>query len=156
VSAIHAIDVVRDAVRDLVLTRARGLTRDLAPALDTVRDVILDRACERARTFADPGAASLAAALVHDLGTRTESFDSDVVYAVVRIEDAVTNLMGADLAHIGLDGIPLGGLRWSSATRWHIDWEEHVRRNSVEFRPDLYEVCGSAADVDGMVTDVTT
>lgn len=156
VSTIRAIDVVRDAARDLVLATARELTRDLASALDIVRDATLDRASTWARTFAHPRAASLAAALTHDLDVRAEGFDIDVVYSVLRIEDAVTNLMGADLAHIGLHGIPLEGLRWSSATRWHTEWGEHVRRNSVEIKPDLYEIRGSAAGVDGMVTDVAT
>ncbi|MBB1154357.1 hypothetical protein [Amycolatopsis dendrobii] len=67
-------------------------------------------------------------------------FSSSITKAVNRIRRATTDFTGADLASADLTDIPLVGVRWSAATRWPAEWAEHVRRNSTEIKPGVFEI----------------
>lgn len=156
VAMIRSLDVVRGQVRDVALARAQDLTPCLTSSVDLVRDAVIKHTAEHVRTFHDPLAQAMATALSHSLDVSAERFGHELIHAIDRIEEAVTNLVGADLAHVGLRGIPLEGLLWSPTTRWHTEWEELVRSNSVKLRHNLYEIRRGGAGVDGVVTDVTS
>lgn len=93
----------------------------------------------------DPIDADLAEALKHELrrlreGGADARFSSSITKAVNRIRRATTDFAGADLASADLAGIPLVGLRWTATTRWPVEWREHVRDNSTEIKPGVFEI----------------
>ncbi|KOX22756.1 hypothetical protein ADK67_22780 [Saccharothrix sp. NRRL B-16348] len=153
---VRHLNTVRAAVRDVVFARDRSLADLLALVLGEGRDLALDQARGRATAADHALAHDLATALGHGGRPHDDRFDAELVDAVDRIEDAATNLVDADLAHVPLDGIPLTGLRWSTRTRWHVAWHDRVRRGSVELRPGLFEVRGGNVGADDVVTDLTT
>ncbi|WP_125728331.1 hypothetical protein [Kibdelosporangium aridum] len=64
---------------------------------------------------------------------------------ITRLDAVISDFTNADLTHVGLRGINLHGVRWSSFhTRWPLDWEDPIRHASIqvapERRPDLYEI----------------
>jgi hypothetical protein len=63
------------------------------------------------------------------------------------LDHLLYDFVGADLREVSLTGISLVGVRWSSTTRWPLQWEEQIRRVSVEIGPDLFEVRPGTATV---------
>ncbi len=68
------------------------------------------------------------------------SYAADLLEPLDRMLSALTSMAGADLASADLNGLPLDGVRWSSATRWPESWQEWVRGNSVAVSADLFEI----------------
>ncbi|HXV94829.1 MAG TPA: hypothetical protein VD813_16105 [Pseudonocardia sp.] len=128
------------STRDLDLARgvARDLGDDLRRALDGAVD--LTRAC--ARGF---GLDASAPADAYDLRCAR-----DVLH---RIADDFTD---ADLGAVSLTGVRLDGIRWSSATRWPIGWEDRIRAASVEVGPGVFEVTDGRGRTAGDVAYSTT
>lgn len=57
-----------------------------------------------------------------------------------RMLSALNGMVGADLASVSLDGVPLDGVRWSSDTRWPPGWEAWVRDHSVPVAGGVFEI----------------
>lgn len=83
--------------------------------------------------------------LAHDLA-RGFASDEELIETIDQLNDSVTSMVGADLSGVDLRGIPLQGLRWSAETRWPAQWEEQIRRNSVEIEPGLWEIRPGGVD----------
>ena len=66
----------------------------------------------------------------------------EAVRAMARIDELVSDFVGADLTDARLKGIPLDGIRWSDSTQWPDDWVEQIRRRSVEVAPGLFVIGG--------------
>jgi hypothetical protein len=56
------------------------------------------------------------------------------------LQHVVSDFSGVDLADVDLTMVSLGGVRWSSGTRWPRGWEAVVREQSVKVGVDLFEV----------------
>lgn len=67
-------------------------------------------------------------------------YTATLVKVINRVLSVLTNMVGADLSSADLSGIPLDGVRWSSDTRWPVDWEAWVRDNSVRVSADVFEI----------------
>lgn len=159
VDLVCALNRARDQIRTIGSNRAlyrvlyRVLDLDHTRAVDLVR--ALDRACARdldltrARDLEHIG--DLVRALHRDLD-RTSRLLTDLYHAL-------NDFTGADLRTVNLAGIPLDGMRWSSATQWPPQWVEQVWLNSVPVgkklsvsvndKLKLYEVRGRNRDVTG-------
>lgn len=129
----HVFDRTRDREVDPNLARELPLTRDLD--LDAMLTDLDD----------DPFDLSLIdLSLIDDLALIRE-LDLDAVLA--NLDSALHDLDGAlhdfttaDLRRVDLAGVPLEGVRWSSATQWPADWAPQVALASVEVAPDVFEV----------------
>jgi hypothetical protein len=74
--------------------------------------------------------------------------------AITRLHEAITDMTGVDLADADLDGLPLDGVLWSSATQWPPACEMEVALQSVRLAPNtqvvvkpVYEHAGSRAEL---------
>lgn len=74
----------------------------------------------------------------------SEEYDSRVVQevstAIDKLYSTVSDMMGADLRHADLGGVPLKGVRWSAETMWPPEWRETICENSIALGEDLFEV----------------
>jgi hypothetical protein len=58
----------------------------------------------------------------------------------------LSDVTDVDLRCIDLAGIFLPGLRWSVGTRWPPQWEDQIRRDSVQVADGIFQVVkGSTA-----------
>ncbi|ANZ41881.1 hypothetical protein BBK82_44070 [Lentzea guizhouensis] len=156
--------------RELDLFKARDRVRELGITLTRARDIALTRAHDRAlhhlsalihdmardmifnitdtRTHDRVPGLTVARKLIHALdldsdfrGVTNQEFDHWLDSAVAQLDTALNNMVACDLTDVDLHGIPLDGVRWSpTTTRWPTQWAEHVRRNSIQIRDDLYEI----------------
>ncbi|MGH3824673.1 MAG: hypothetical protein ACRDRA_17845 [Pseudonocardiaceae bacterium] len=131
VTRAHAFDTVRDLARhpDLDLHLARASASDLALAR------ALDRGLDRAHGFVLNQIHAFVQKFNLDLdltnAVNPESEDLSRLLAV--LENVVVDFTNADLRAVSLVGVPLEGIRWSSATTlWPPEWEEQIRAESVE------------------------
>jgi hypothetical protein len=111
------------------------------------------RAATRAHVYIHRREVTLARELIRALDDETV-FDKVRIGAVDRLLKAVTDVTGDDLTQVDLHGIPLEGLRWSggqAGTRWPTEWEDQIRRSSVEISPGLYEIRYGGINADTQV-----
>lgn len=160
---VEAIARVRELVRrHALLPGAVVWARDLG--LDLAAKVAVALMGELRRTFRRSEKHELGIALrdelirFGDLGdVRSIALDRDDIRfqalrspreladGIARLDAVISDFTNADLTHVGLRGINLQGVRWSSShTRWPLDWEDPIRHASVQIaperRPDLYEI----------------
>ncbi|WP_067694436.1 histidine-type phosphatase [Nocardia jejuensis] len=79
-----------------------------------------------------PGARSQAPAVLNEVAAHLKA-----------CANTLNDFVGADLSEVELDGVPLAGLRWSSAsTRWPHAWQERIEQDSirVENEQDVFEI----------------
>lgn len=146
----RTVDIARDLAqaRDRALAHAHslGLTLTYGPlsvlalgfglsfahALTLVRD--RDRDMYRALVLACDRALALDRAL-------ERAFHRDETTKVlINLHRALSDVRNHDLRDIDLAGIFLGGLRWSTQTRWPPQLEEQIRRDSVEIADNTFQV----------------
>jgi hypothetical protein len=88
----------------------------------------------------------LFAALRDDMATwetnlgATTAFHQSLLDAVEILEVVMTDFTATDLRDADLSNVPLGGLRWSTATRWPPEWVAEIRARSTEIEPGLFEI----------------
>ncbi|MFG2351525.1 hypothetical protein [Streptomyces phaeochromogenes] len=76
------------------------------------------------------GVDAVAQDLIDDLAHGCEEADA-LARAVVEVEQASNDFVGADLTNAKLDGVPLEGILWDATTLWPAQWETRVRRASL-------------------------
>jgi hypothetical protein len=126
--------------------QVRSAARVLLASLMVTRRLPLAR--RQSALLRDDVAERLAALLREiDRGTRhIHSGLVDIAFAdallgpLSRLVSALTDVTGADLTSVDLNGLPLDGVRWSLTTRWPGDWQEWVRDNSVPVSADVFEI----------------
>jgi hypothetical protein len=146
-------DFSRDLTRDLDRARALACVLDRASAHHLTSGI--DHAAALASDFDltitsahgidRAGAFTLASALASNLDinlnlSRDPNLDINLVAAIDQLVTALTDLTGADLTMVDLNGIPLDGVEWSEETRWPPQWEDYVRLNSHTIGPELYRI----------------
>ncbi|MCS7484134.1 hypothetical protein ACFFQW_28975 [Umezawaea endophytica] len=161
-----ALDLVRDHDRDRVHDLARALkgarvhTRDLAVDLDRVLDLdyALDLALDLDHPpdkFSEHSVSQKKFEFVRAVEVdraATDLREEDLLEAVGIMDRVVSDVVGADLGNADLTGIPLGGVRWSSTTRWPPTWQDLVYLNSVQIGHDLWEINQGGVDTDHLIT----
>jgi hypothetical protein len=133
------LDLDRDLAlaSDLALTLTRDLrNRDLA--LASALNLALDRDLDRGRDLIRDRDRDLASDLIRDLDL--DAVLADLDGALHDLDGALHDFTTADLREVDLTGVPLEGVRWSSATQWPADWAPQVALASVEVAPDVFEV----------------
>ncbi|MFF2363805.1 hypothetical protein ACFVU0_13955 [Streptomyces sp. NPDC058122] len=76
------------------------------------------------------GVNAIAQDLIDDLARGCEEATA-LAKAVVAVEQASNDFVGADLTNAQLDGLLLDGILWDDTTRWPPEWEMRVRRASL-------------------------
>lgn len=74
-----------------------------------------------------------------DLG-RHQAFTRHLMHGLDALEEALTDLRGADVGRAELKGVPLDGVRWSDGTRWPDDWADRIRGHSVTTASGEYAI----------------
>jgi hypothetical protein len=123
---------------DRVLDLASDLARDLALALDLARDLASDFALALNHDL--DLASALASALDFDLARNLARNLARTSQTIVHLHNVLSDMTGVDLQRIDLTGIPLEGLRWSDGTQWPPEWDEQIRRDSVQITDGVFEV----------------
>ena len=133
---VRANDLTRDL--DYALALASALTRDLALALGLALDLAgdLGRALDRDLDLARALATALDFDLARDLAFALDRTSRTLFY----LHDVLSDVTDIDLHQIDLTGVPLEGLRWSDRTQWPPEWEEQIRRDSVQIAKGVFEV----------------
>jgi hypothetical protein len=57
-----------------------------------------------------------------------------------RLDSILNDFAGADLRNIKLEGMLLGGLRWTSSTRWPPTWFDRIKSDSIQIGSGIYEI----------------
>lgn len=142
-----------DLVRDLAFERVRALG-DLVRAVD-LGDVLARAWGNIAARTRDHLLAldnnDLAASLADVLAHAHTLVSQDLNTALTQLEQALTDVTGADLTHANLNGVPLDGVLWSSNTRWPSHLQEQIRQSSVPIGPDLYRISSRSTGKDTFV-----
>lgn len=150
VDLARAVDLARDLAQDryraVAHAQSLGLTLTYGPlsilalgfglgfvhTLTVVRD--RDRDMYRVLSLACDRALALDRAL-------ERAFDLDqTTKALINLHRALSDVTNHDLRDINLAGIFLGGLRWSTQTRWPPQVEDQIRRDSVEVADSTFQV----------------
>ncbi|MBF6289893.1 hypothetical protein [Nocardia cyriacigeorgica] len=75
-----------------------------------------------------------------DLGERIAECLAAIADDLADFEHMLNDFLGADLSEVELEGIPLEGLRWSSATKWPGNWRDQIEKVSIQVADDIFEV----------------
>jgi hypothetical protein len=123
---------------------ASALVSDLASALARASTLTraLDLAHTIARVLADTSDSDSDLDRIRDLARALASDLNRTTRLVADFYRALNDFTGADLSNVDLAGITLDRLRWSTATKWPPQWDEQVRRNSVQIGNGIFEVRG--------------
>ena len=78
-----------------------------------------------------------------DLTNAASLGSEDLSRLLTVLENVAVDFTHADLRAVSLVGVPLEGIRWSSATTlWPPEWEEQIRAESVETDDGNFVICG--------------
>ncbi|MGW6489320.1 hypothetical protein [Streptomyces sp. NPDC055056] len=97
------------------------LDEELAPTIEALETA------DRSYLF---GVNAIAQDLIDDLARGCEEATA-LSKAVIEVEQASNDFVGADLTNAHLDGLLLDGILWDDTTRWPPEWEMRVRRASL-------------------------
>jgi hypothetical protein len=144
------LDLDLDSALTVALDRARALGRALGvvAALDNelTRCRANTRNGDRDRAHAHVQNRALALAenlhLNLDLTNTVNPGPENLARLLMMLKDAAVDFTSADLRVVSLAGIPLEGIRWSSATLWPPEWEKQIRAESIEVDDDTFVIRG--------------
>lgn len=135
---VHDRNLVRDLAHDLGFILEPIIDLNLktvlnhTTVLDTGYDLALDLICAFVQTFD----------LDLDLTNVASPGPDDLSRLLTVLENVAVDFTHADLRAVSLVGVPLEGIRWSSATRWPPDWEEKIRAESIETDDGTFVIRG--------------
>ncbi|MFY1700150.1 hypothetical protein ACN28G_29720 [Micromonospora sp. WMMA1923] len=145
-----SLSPLRDSVRELEqdLVRNADLAHSLAVSLRGGSALALARTASHDLDLEPALAADLylAVALAFDIAVDVKQGFANAL--AQSFDQLRSDFAGADLRNFSLlSSVNLGGVRWSSTTKWPPEWADYLRLNSVLIGPDLFEVQSGNADM---------